>query len=31
MRFPKLAMIHVAIDTEYDTARDWQIKKIEKR
>jgi len=24
-------MIHVAIDTEYDTARDWKIKKIEKR
>ena len=30
-RFPKLAMIHVAIDTEYDTARDWKIKKINKR
>jgi len=30
-RFPKLAMIHVAIDTEHDTARDWKIKKIEKR
>jgi predicted kinase len=30
-RFSKLAMIHVAIDTEYDTARDWKIKKIEKR
>ena len=30
-RFPKLAMVHVAIDTEYDAARDWKIKKIEKR
>ena len=30
-RFSKLAMIHVAIDTEHDTAQDWKIKKIEKR
>jgi len=29
--FSKLVMIHVAIDTEYDTTRDWKIKKVEKR
>ena len=30
-RFPKLEMIHVAIDTEYDSAQEWKIRKIEKR
>jgi predicted kinase len=30
-RFEKLPIIHLTIDTEYDTAPDWKIKKIEKR
>ena len=30
-RFKKLPIIHLAIDTEYDTAPDWKIKKIDKR
>jgi len=30
-RFSELTMIHVAIDTEYDTARECKVKKIEKR
>ena len=30
-RFKKLPIIHLTIDTEYDTAPDWKIKKIEKR
>jgi hypothetical protein len=30
-RFKTLSMIHLTIDTEYDTAPDWKIKRIEKR
>jgi hypothetical protein len=30
-KFPKLSIIHLAIDTEFDTAPDWKIRKIEKR
>ena len=30
-RFKKLSIIHLTIDTEYDTAPDWKIKKIEKK
>jgi predicted kinase len=30
-RFKTLSMIHLTIDTEYDTAPDWKIRKIEKR
>jgi len=30
-RFKKLSMMHLVIDTEYDTLPDWKIKKIEKR
>jgi hypothetical protein len=30
-RFKKLPIIHLTIDTEYDTASDWKIKKLEKR
>jgi predicted kinase len=30
-RFRTLPMIHLAIDTEYDTQPDWKVKKIEKR
>jgi predicted kinase len=29
--FKKLPIIHLTVDTEYDTAPDWKIKKIEKR
>jgi predicted kinase len=29
-KFPGLAIIHLAIDTEFDPAPDWKIKKIEK-
>jgi predicted kinase len=29
-KFPGLSIIHLAIDTEFDTAPDWKIKKIEK-
>lgn len=29
--FPRVPMIHVVIDTEYDTARDWKIKKLDRR
>ncbi len=30
-RFKSLPVIHLTVDTEYDTAPDWKIKKIEKR
>jgi predicted kinase len=30
-KFPKLSIIHLAIDTEFDTAPDWKIRKIDKR
>ncbi len=30
-RFRDLSIIHLAIDTEYDTLQDWKIRKIEKR
>jgi len=30
-RFQSLPIIHLTIDTEYDTPPDWKIKKIEKR
>jgi len=30
-RFKTLSMIHLTIDTEYDTPHDWKIRKIEKR
>ena len=30
-KFPKLSIIHLAIDTEFDTAPDWKIRKINKR
>src|SRR3990172_765694 len=30
-RFKKLPIVHLTIDTEYDTAPDWKIKKIEKK
>ena len=30
-KFPKLPIIHLAIDTEFDAASDWKIRKIEKR
>jgi predicted kinase len=30
-RFKKLPIIHLTIDTEYDTALDWKIKKVEKK
>jgi predicted kinase len=30
-RFKKLPIIHLTIDTEYDTAPDWKIRKIEKK
>jgi hypothetical protein len=30
-RFRTLPIIHLTIDTEYDTPSDWKIKKIEKR
>jgi predicted kinase len=30
-KFKNLPMIHLTIDTEYDTAPDWKIRKIEKR
>ena len=30
-RFKPLSIIHLTIDTEYDTLPDWKVKKIEKR
>ena len=30
-RFKTLSIIHLTIDTEYDTPPDWKIRKIEKR
>jgi predicted kinase len=30
-RFKALSIIHLTIDTEYDTLPDWKVKKIEKR
>ena len=30
-KFPKLSIIHLAIDTEFDAAPDWKIRKINKR
>ena len=30
-RFKKLPIIHLTIDTEYDTTPDWKIKKVEKK
>jgi predicted kinase len=30
-KFPTLPIIHLTIDTEFDTAPDWKIRKIEKR
>jgi predicted kinase len=30
-KFPALSIIHLTIDTEFDTAPDWKIRKIEKR
>jgi predicted kinase len=30
-KFKKLSIIHLTIDTEYDTAPDWKIKKVEKK
>src|SRR5512139_4003064 len=30
-KFPTLPIIHLAIDTEFDTAPDWKIRKIDKR
>ena len=30
-RFATLRVIHLTIDTEFDTARDWKIRRIEKR
>jgi hypothetical protein len=31
MKFKSLRLVHLTIDTEYDTLPDWKIKKIEKR
>jgi len=30
-RFKPISIIHLAIDTEYDTLPDWKIRRIEKR
>jgi hypothetical protein len=30
-KFTNLSIIHLTIDTEYDTLPDWKIKKIEKK